>query len=43
MKEEEETEFEEGRKRGSWGTVRQTCPEHVVRVRVRGWDNREEG
>ena len=33
---EEETESEEGRKRRSWGTIRQTCPGHVARVRVRG-------
>ena len=33
--EEEETESEERRKRGSWGTIRQTCPRHVARVRVR--------
>ena len=34
--EEEETESEEGRKRGSAGAIRQTCPGHVARVRVRG-------
>ena len=34
--EEEETESEERRKRDSWGTIRQTCPGHVARVRVRG-------
>ena len=34
--EEEETESEEGHKKGSWGTIRQTCPGHVARVRVRG-------
>ena len=34
--EEEETESEEGRKIGSWGTIRQTCPGHVARVRVQG-------
>ena len=33
---EEETEAEEGRKRGSWDTIRQTCPRHVARVRVQG-------
>ena len=36
---EEETESEEGRKRRSWGTIRQTCPGHVARVRVRGGDD----
>ena len=34
--EEEETEFEEDRKRGSSGTIRQTYPGHVARVRMRG-------
>ena len=34
--EEEETESEEGRKRGSSGSIHQTCPGHVARVRVRG-------
>ena len=34
--EEEETESAEGRKRGSSGTIRQTCPGHVTRVRMRG-------
>ena len=34
--EEEETEFEEDRKRGSSGTIRQTCLGHVARVRLRG-------
>ena len=33
--EEEETEFEEDRKRGSSGTIRQTYPGHVVRVKMR--------
>ena len=33
--EEEETEFEEDRKRGSSGTIRQTCPGHVARVKMR--------
>ena len=32
---EEETEAEEGRKRGNWGTIRQTCPGHVARVKMR--------
>ena len=32
----EETESEEGRKRSSSGTIRQTCPGHVARVGVRG-------
>ena len=33
--EEEETEFEEDRKRGSSGSIRQTYPGHVVRVKMR--------
>ena len=33
--EEEETEFEEDRKRGSSGTIRQMCPGHVARVKMR--------
>ena len=34
--EEEETESEEGCKRGSSGIIRQACPGHVERLRVQG-------